>query len=54
MLIVVANLIKNTNYTWKSSNGEFSSGIVIKPTALKIDRFNEKNKSKHSKDNITL
>ena len=38
----------------KSNNGEFSSGIVIKLRALKLDVTNEKNGSKHPKDNITL
>ena len=38
MLIVVANLDTNTNYTQlKYNNKEFSSGVIIKLSALKID-----------------
>ena len=38
MLIVVANLDTNANYTQlKYNNKEFSSGVIIKLSALKID-----------------
>ena len=37
----------------KSNNGEFSSGIVIRLSAVKLDVTNGKNRSKHPKDNIT-